>query len=71
MRADKVLVSSNPGYAKFFFILGGKSLETNFDEMVVEDGASVRKLKSAFTKMYTKRKSNRVLVNQFIGDIAV
>jgi len=70
IRADKVLVSSNPGYAKFFFILGGKSLETNFDEMDVEDGASVRKLKTAFTKMYTQRKSNRVLVNQFIGDIA-
>jgi hypothetical protein len=69
-RKDKLLVSSNPGYEKFFMILGGKGLVTDFDDMGVEEGASVRKLKTAFSKMNEKKKTNRVLVNQFIEGIA-
>jgi hypothetical protein len=69
-KQDKLLVSSNPGYEKFFMILGGKGLVTDFDDMGVEEGASVRKLKTAFSKMNEKKKTNRVLVNQFIEGIA-
>ena len=69
-KQDKLLVSSNPGYEKFFMVLGGKGLITDFDDMGVSEGASVRKLKTAFLKMNTKKKANRVLVNQFIEGIA-
>ena len=51
-------------------VLGGKGLITDFDDMGVSEGASVRKLKTAFLKMNTKKKANRVLVNQFIEGIA-
>ena len=69
-RKNKLLISKNPGYEKFFLILGGKSLVTDFDDLDVEEGATMRKLKSAFTKKYNHRKTNRVLVNQFIEGIA-
>lgn len=68
-RNKKLFVSKNPGYEKFFLILGGKSLITD-DDLDMEEGASIRKLKTAFTKKYNHRKTNRVLVNQFIEGIA-
>jgi hypothetical protein len=69
-RNDELLISSNPGYEKFFLILGGKNLITDDDFLDIGGDVSIRRLKTAFSKKYDKRKTNRVLVNQFIKGIA-
>lgn len=69
LRSEKFLVSTNPAYEKFFFILGGKNLVTE-DFSLKQENLSVRRLKTEFLKQYEKRKVNRVLVNQFIQGIA-
>ena len=70
LRKEKFMISEYPGYDKFFFILGGKSLVTEYDELDIEEGASIRKLKTAFSKMNNNKKINRVLVTQFIDGIS-
>jgi hypothetical protein len=55
---------------KFFLILGGKNLITDDDFLDIGGDVSIRRLKTAFSKKYDKRKTNRVLVNQFIKGIA-
>ena len=69
LKTEKFIVSDNPSYEKFFFILGGKNLVTEEFELK-EETLSVRRLKTEFLKKYEKRKINRVLVNQFIEGIA-
>jgi len=69
LRTEKFIVSTNPAYEKFFFILGGKNLVTE-EFNLNQENLSVRKLKTEFLKQYEKRKVNRVLVNQFIQGIA-
>ena len=69
-RATKFLVSDKPGYEKFFMILGGKTLVTDYDDLQVEKNVSISKLKKAFSKKYNNRKTNRILVNSFIQGIA-
>ena len=69
-RAEKLLVSNNPGYNKFFMIIGGKDLITEDDEIEIEGKVTSNKLKTAFMKFNKKRLVNRVLVNKFIEGIA-
>ena len=64
------MVSHNPGFNKFFFILGGKDLNTEIDEIEVEGKVTTNKLKNAFMKFNKKRQVNRIVVSKFIEGIA-
>lgn len=64
------MVSNNPGYDKFFFILGGKELNTEMDEIEVQGKVTTNKLKNAFMKYNKKRQVNRIIVSKFIEGIA-
>ena len=70
LKTNKALVSHNPGYNKFFFILGGKELNTEMDEIEVEGKVTTNKLKNAFMKFNKKRQVNRIIVSKFIEGIA-
>ena len=70
LKTNKALVSNNPGYNKFFFILGGKDLNTELDEIEIEGKVTTNKLKNAFMKFNKKRQVNRVIVSKFIEGIA-
>ena len=70
LKTNKALVSNNPGYDKFFFILGGKELNTEMDEIEVQGKVTTNKLKNAFMKYNKKRQVNRIIVSKFIEGIA-
>jgi hypothetical protein len=70
LKTNKALVSNNPGYNKFFFILGGKELNTELDEIEVQGKVTTNKLKNAFMKYNKKRQVNRIIVSKFIEGIA-
>lgn len=70
LKTNKALVSHNPGFNKFFFILGGKDLNTEVDEIEVEGKVTTNKLKNAFMKFNKKRQVNRIVVSKFIEGIA-
>jgi len=70
LKTNKSLVSNNPGYDKFFFILGGKELNTELDEIEVQGKVTTNKLKNAFMKYNKKRQVNRIIVSKFIEGIA-
>ena len=70
LKTNKALVSHNPGFNKFFFILGGKDLNTEIDEIEVEGKVTTNKLKNAFMKFNKKRQVNRIVVSKFIEGIA-
>ena len=70
LKTNKALVSNNAGYNKFFFILGGKDLATDNDEIEIEGKVTASKLKTAFMKFNKKRQVNRVIVSKFIEGIA-
>lgn len=71
LNTDKFLESSNRGYNKFFIIPGDKDLAIENDSLHVDGQVTASKLKNAFIKMNMKRQVSRVLVNRFIGEIAV
>jgi len=71
MKEERFLESNNRGYKKFFLIPGGSDLDTVNDNLQIEGNVTALKLKNAFIKMNKKRQVSRVLVNRFIGEIAV
>jgi len=71
LQSDKFLTSNNPGYKSFYFVIGGKNLDTEEDQLVIQGNIPPSKLKTAFSKMNNKKNVNRILVNKFIGNIAV
>jgi hypothetical protein len=71
IKAAKFLESKNKGYNKFFLIPGGSDLDIEEDELSVEGNVTAAKLRTAFIKMNKKKQVSRVLVNRFIGEIAM
>jgi hypothetical protein len=71
IKAAKFLESKNKGYNKFFLIPGGSDLDIEDDELSVEGNVTAAKLRTAFIKMNKKKQVSRVLVNRFIGEIAM
>lgn len=71
LRDEKFLESSNRGYNKFFILPGDADLAVENDSLQIEGNVTAGKLKNAFIKMNKKRQVSRVLVNRFIGEIAV
>jgi hypothetical protein len=71
MKAERFLESKNSGYNKFFIIPGGDDLEIENESLRVEGTVTAGKLKNAFMKMNKKKQVSRVLVNRFIGEIAL
>lgn len=71
IKEEKFLESNNPGYKKFFFVPGGDELSSENEGLTVQGPVTTAKLKNAFIKMNVKRQISRVLVNKFIGEIAV
>jgi hypothetical protein len=71
IKTTKFLESKNGGYNKFFLIPGGNDLNIEEDELSVEGNVTASKLRTAFIKMNKKKQVSRVLVNRFIGEIAM
>lgn len=70
MRKNKFLSSKNPGYKQFYFIVGGKNLSIDKDEIEIDGKVTSSKLKNAFMEMNRKKVVNRVLVSKFIQNMA-
>ena len=71
MRDNRFVESHNPGYGKFFIIPGGDDLAVENEGLQIEGTFSAAKLRNAFIKMNKKKQVSRVLVNRFIGLIAL
>jgi len=71
IKVTKFLDSKNKGYNKFFLIPGGSDLDIEDDELSVDGAVTAAKLRTAFIKMNKKKQVSRVLVNRFIGEIAM
>jgi hypothetical protein len=71
IKTTKFLESKNNGYNKFFLIPGGSDLDIEEDELAVDGNVTAAKLRNAFIKMNKKKQVSRVLVNRFIGEIAM
>ena len=71
MKETKFLESKNPGYDSMYLIPGDKDLSIEHDELSVQGTVTASKLRNAFMKMNKKKQVSRVLVNRFIGQIAV
>jgi len=71
IKVTKFLESKNKGYNKFFLIPGGSDLDIEDDELSVDGAVTAAKLRTAFIKMNKKKQVSRVLVNRFIGEIAM
>lgn len=70
LRENKFLVSKNAGYKEFYFIVGGKDLIVDDDELEISGKVTSSKLKNAFIEMNRKKQVNRVLVSRFIQGMA-
>ena len=71
LKKNKFLESHNKGYRKFYFIMGGDSLQVDNEDLEISGNVTSNKLKSAFNKLNKKRQVNRVLVSRFVQEIAV
>ena len=71
IKTTKFLESRNGGYNKFFLIPGGTDLNIEEEELSVDGNVTASKLRTAFIKMNKKKQVSRVLVNRFIGEIAM
>ena len=71
IKTERFLESNNRGYNKFFIVPSGGDVETETDEMAISGTVTASKLKNAFIKMNKTKQVSRVLVNRFIGEIAV
>ena len=71
IKTTKFLESKNSGYNKFFLIPGGTDLNIEEDELSVDGNVTASKLRTAFIKLNKKKQVSRVLVNRFIGEIAM
>jgi len=70
IKENKFLESKNKGYNGFYFIPGGKKLEIEDDEIVINGNVTSSKLVNAFRKMSKNKHTNRVLVTKFISGIS-
>ena len=66
IRAKKFLEVKNAGYKSFFLIPGGDDMLTSDSGLVVDDGASKAKLKTAFMKNSKSKTANRVLLSRLM-----
>jgi hypothetical protein len=66
IRAKKFLEVKNAGYQSFFLIPGGDDMLTSDSGLVVDDGASKAKLKTAFMKNSKSKTANRVLLSRLM-----
>jgi hypothetical protein len=71
IKVERFLESKNSGYNKFFIIPGGDDLDIENESLHVDGAVTAGKLKNAFMKMNKKKQVSRVLVNRFIGEIAL
>lgn len=71
MRDNRFVESHNLGYGKFFIIPGGDELAVENESLQIEGNFTPAKLRNAFIKMNKKKQVSRVLVNRFIGLIAL
>ena len=71
IKEKRFLESHNPGYKKFFLIPGGDEMSIENESLQIDGSITAAKLKNAFIKMNKKKQVSRVLVNRFIGEIAV
>jgi len=71
LKTNRFLESHNAGYKKFFLIPGGDELSVENESLQIEGDITASKLRNAFIKMNKKKQISRVLVNRFIGEIAV
>lgn len=71
IKEKRFLESYNPGYKKFFLIPGGDELSVENESLQIDGTVTAAKLRNAFIKMNKKKQVSRVLVNRFIGEIAV
>ena len=71
MRDNRFVQSNNPGYGSFFIIPGGDDLAVENESLQIEGQFTAAKLRNAFIKMNKKKQVSRVLVNRFIGLIAL
>lgn len=70
LKETKFLESKNKGYDGFYFIPGGKKLEIEDDEIVINGNVTSSKLVNAFRKMSKNKHTNRILVTKFISGIS-
>ena len=71
LKHEKFLESYKRGYRKFYFVVGGDSLQVDNEEIEISGNVTAGKLKNAFGKYNKKRQVNRVLVSRFVQEIAV
>lgn len=70
LRSDKFCVIPETGYDLHFGLLGGKHLATSNGAIEVEEGVSKTKLRTAFKKANSSRKTSRVMLSKFIDMVA-
>ena len=70
LRKDKFCIIPETGYDLHFGILGGKHLATSNRAIEVEDDASKAKIRTAFKKANSGRKTSRVMLSKFIDMVA-
>jgi hypothetical protein len=71
LKEKKFLESNNPGYNSMYLIPGENDLSISSDNLDIDGNVTPAKLRNAFMKMNKKKQVSRVLVNRFIGQIAV
>jgi hypothetical protein len=69
-KRDGLLVIKDRGFSEYYVIPGGKSLDTDDDELDVESGANKRDLLKAFRELQEHKANNRVLLGRFVKMIA-
>jgi len=70
MRKDKFCLIPDCGYDAYFGVLGGKHLATSNGAIEVEDDASKAKIRTAFKKANSGRKTSRIMLSKFIDLVA-
>ena len=69
-REKFISIEDHKGYTEFFIIKGGKDMDVDDDGFTVEEGASKRKMTTAFKKHTKSRLENRVMLSRFVELIA-
>lgn len=71
LKEKKFLESNNDAYDSMYLIPGENDLSISSDNLDLDGNVTPAKLRNAFIKMNKKKQVSRVLVNRFIGQIAV
>ena len=58
------------GYSKYYFVKGGKNLDTAADEFNVDEDMSKGQITTAFKKFSKSKKNNKVLMRKFAQEVA-